>query len=837
MESPSQSRSSSGESPRHGHEQDGLNLLRLHRYEEALAAFESGGLGSPRSLLGMGFALANLGDLARAAEIANSLLGSGSEDSALMGQALRLMGVVHALRGRLDEARDFLRNSVDRLAGAGALSAESLLDLAAANAESGDLKAARKAVEAARKAAPPLDSDPALEALLLLRSGESEESWHAASAFFRKGAAAAERAGSPYLKWLLAYRLGKAAARAGETDEAERQLSDALLLFREVWAGVSEPRRGAFMSTGPRKAFCADVVESAAEPEPQAGETPAKSGEIHREFVDQGPGKDLERLDAIISRVSEPRTASFLMQFRDRFRKLLRLQEINAAMSSTLDTGKLLELIIDKAIEIANAERGFMMMAENGGLAFRIARNIDQENIKKPEFKISHTMATEAASTGRAVISSNASADPRFSKYHSVQDLKLSSVLCVPMKTAGRVTGVIYIDNRFREGVFTADTAAMLEIFASHAASALENARLYQETIKAKREVQKLNEELSEANSKLKDKITAQEAEIHAIKSSAPAAAFKYDYSSIIARSDEMRKVFSLLDRVIETEVPVLIQGESGTGKELVARVLHGQGPRKGKPFLSENCAALTDTLLESELFGHARGSFTGAVSDKKGLFELANGGTLFLDEVSEMSPDMQKKLLRVLQEGELRPVGGKEIVKVDVRIISASNRKLTAEVADGRFREDLFYRMNVILVDLPPLRDRSDDIPLLIEHFLRRGSETAAAAEDFVGKDAMGILNAYHWPGNVRELENLITRSRALGLARITERDLPQEILEGARGGFDGTLDEIESRYMKGVLVDALRKAGGNKTKAARILGIPKTSLYNKMKKYGMEE
>ena len=247
-----------------------------------------------------------------------------------------------------------------------------------------------------------------------------------------------------------------------------------------------------------------------------------------------------------------------------------------------------------------------------------------------------------------------------------------------------------------------------------------------------------------------------------------------------------MGTVLRLLDKIVQTDEPVLITGESGTGKELIARAIHSKGPRSTKPFLSENCAALTDTLLESELFGHVRGSFTGADRDKKGLFELADKGTLFLDEVADMSPDMQKKLLRTLQEGEVRPVGGKGVKKVDVRIVSASNKKLENLVRAGEFREDLFYRLRVLTVDLPPLRDRKGDVPLLVEHFLRLYSAKGRAPKT-IEEEVMSTLGGYDWPGNIRELENEVKRMLALSDDVVTLDVLSPAVRGGGALGYSG--------------------------------------------------
>ncbi len=316
--------------------------------------------------------------------------------------------------------------------------------------------------------------------------------------------------------------------------------------------------------------------------------------------------------------------------------------------------------------------------------------------------------------------------------------------------------------------------------------------------------------------------------------------AFKGNYSRIVTCSPRMHAIFHVLDKIAHTTAPVLIMGESGTGKELIAMAIHENSPHKGRAFIPENCAALTETLLESELFGYKKGAFTGAISDRKGLFELADGGTLFLDEVGEMSLNMQKKLLRVLQENVVRPVGGKDLVTVDARIISATNRDLALQVQEGQFREDLFYRLNVITIDLPPLRERVEDIPLLAEHFVADLSRKHGAVKR-VAPEVTEVLGTYRWPGNVRELQNEIQRAYALSGDTIEVRDLSEKIRSREDRPHTLSINDLEllplkqavENFEREFLRRALARFDGNRTKIATTLGIPKTSLYHKLQKY----
>ena len=314
--------------------------------------------------------------------------------------------------------------------------------------------------------------------------------------------------------------------------------------------------------------------------------------------------------------------------------------------------------------------------------------------------------------------------------------------------------------------------------------------------------------------------------------------------SNIIGKSAGMRSVFDLVERVAPSTANVLIQGESGTGKEVVARAIHSLGPRAQSPFIAINCTAIPEALLESELFGHAKGSFTGASGMKKGLIEEANGGTLFLDEIGDMSPSLQAKLLRVLQERKIRPVGSNTFVDVNVRIIAATHKDLKAGIQAGAFREDLFYRLSVIPIQIPPLRERPEDIPLLAEHFLNKyaaaNSADGTPRVRAFSKEALAKLLRFRWQGNVRELENIV--ERAVVLARgavIEEGDLPNPEIENGEQMFKGltsdfpTLMQLEERYIRVVL----NKTAGRKDRAAQILGVNRRTLYRKEREYGFVE
>jgi DNA-binding NtrC family response regulator len=309
------------------------------------------------------------------------------------------------------------------------------------------------------------------------------------------------------------------------------------------------------------------------------------------------------------------------------------------------------------------------------------------------------------------------------------------------------------------------------------------------------------------------------------------------DTSVVVGRSPAMVEVYRTLARVAASRSTVLIEGESGTGKELIAAALHRHSDRAGGRFVAVDCGSLTDSLLESELFGYVRGAFTGAVGEKKGLFEEANGGTIFLDEIGDIGPSMQAKLLRVLQEYEIKRVGGQEWIPVDVRVVAATNRNLETLVEKGTFREDLFYRLKVVIITLPPLRDRREDIPLLAEYFVRRYAARSGKAIARITPEAMQLLIDHAWPGNIRELEHCIERAVALASGQVlTPDDLAPELKGSLDAGlFRGapTLEEVKRRY----LAHVLQETGGNISRAASILGVERRSLQRMLRRYGLRE
>jgi transcriptional regulator with GAF, ATPase, and Fis domain len=629
---------------------------------------------------------------------------------------------------------------------------------------------------------------------VLSLAGAGEPSAAAAQTLERLARAAWARARRP-MAWRLAALAGRVAGRAGAAAQARAALDFARTTFEEVRMATPEHHRAA-LETDPDAAWLSP----------------------------QGDG-DAGGTLAVRAQAAE-----------SRLRRLLR---INKRLNSELRLPRLLEMILDTVIELTDAERGFLLLEdETGELAIKAARNIDQRTLETEELALSRSIARQAAAGGEPVVTIDAAGDDRFREALSVSDLHLRSVLAVPLAIKGRVAGTIYVDHRLRKGAFDQEDVRLVLDFAEQAAIALENARLLGELRRRERQVEALNRRLEAELAARREEISGIKVEL---RENREALAVRYDYRNIIGRTPRMLELFRLIDRITDTALPVVIQGESGTGKELVARALHANGPRRARPFVGENCAAIPETLLESTLFGYARGAFTGAEHDTRGLFEIADGGTLFLDEVGEMSPAMQGKLLRVLQEGEIRRVGSERTRKVDVRIVTATNRDLARLVEEGKFRRDLFFRLNVAAIGLPPLRDRRDDIPLMVEHFLAKlAARDGRAAPKPIEPAAVARLCAYRWPGNVRELENEITRAEALSGARITAADLAPRIGAADEAAVIAADDHDSlvlkprvERLERSLVREALGRAGNNQTRAAELLGLSRFGLQKKLKRY----
>lgn len=499
-----------------------------------------------------------------------------------------------------------------------------------------------------------------------------------------------------------------------------------------------------------------------------------------------------------------------------------------ALLNSQTRLDRLIPAAIDLALEKTGAARGFLVLCEdNGDVTVNAGRTMTGEDLAAEDFTGSSSIIKKALEEKKPLFIPALPADVSFSQAPSVRAGSLQSVICIPLFRPGHpstLLGLLYVDSTTPvRPLLNEEHLTILQGMASYVAVSIENARMFSE-------IERKNEEIAGLNKRLEERVEIQEGKLQEMESLLGESQHElgrlYGMGNIVGKSAAMQSVFRILEKVSQTHATVLVQGESGTGKELIARHIHFTSPRARKPIVSVNCAALNDTLLESELFGHRKGAFTGADHHRMGVFQLADGGTLFLDEVGDMSLEMQKKLLRVLQNGEVRPIGSEETHHVDVRIIAASNRDLKTLVGESKFREDLYFRLNVLLIQLPQLSDRREDLPLLIRHFTERiSAELGKPLEPPAGKVLERFLQ-YEWPGNVRELENELRRFFIL------DSEYRPDQLGGAPGGsqtFD--LGSVERETIR----KALDASQGNKTRAAELLGIPLRTLYDRLKKYGL--
>jgi Nif-specific regulatory protein len=517
-----------------------------------------------------------------------------------------------------------------------------------------------------------------------------------------------------------------------------------------------------------------------------------------------GASAPLAAIEAHVARpeAGDPETA-------ENFDAICRVMQAVAAIR---DPDRLLEAMLDVAIEHVNAERGFVVLYSGGGSGggssagsseheVRASRDISAESAAELA-RVSRRILAAAGSAASTVTSDSAIADPRFRDAPSVIAHNILSVLCAPLRVSGRTLGFIYLDNRRRTTRFSAGSVRFVEAFAVQAAFALERAN----------EVRTLETALRGARQD----------------------------PALIGKSPAIQRVLQLIERAAEMDhLPVYITGENGTGKELVATMLHRESPRASRPFLRVNCAAFSESLIESELFGHERGAFTGATFARPGIFERANGGTLFLDEIGEIPQNVQIKLLRVLQELTLTRVGGSKEIRVDVRILSATNADLERRVLAGQFRPDVFYRLQGLHIHLPPLRERLSDIPDLVRHFLDGYERSYRRAPLSITREALDRLQSYAWPGNVRQLEREVHQALALALAHgnlIRKEDLSSTVLSGAgvpRVAPAVNLWEQVATTEREAVLNALRQTGWNNSRAASLLGCTEGAVRKKIRKY----
>jgi len=505
------------------------------------------------------------------------------------------------------------------------------------------------------------------------------------------------------------------------------------------------------------------------------------------------------------------------------------LFDLGCTFAARLDLDELLPLVIEKCRTTLDVEGASVLLVDPVDRTLIFPYVVDEDpNVARrlSELRIpaDRGIAGAAIESGTVLRIDDAPNDARFNpEVDRHTGFTTQALLCAPLRGRHDCVGVIQIVNP-RSGSFSNDDVLVLEALAASVAIAIENAQLY--------------EALRSSAGRLREQVGALRRDLARLDR----------YHELVGTSPAMAEVFRLMDSAAASPVTVLIEGETGTGKELVARGIHEASARATEPFIAVNCAALSETLLESELFGHRKGAFTGALQDRTGLFEAASGGTVFLDEVGEMPPPMQAKLLRVLQEGEVTRVGDNHPKRVDVRVIAATNRELASEVAKKTFREDLFYRLGVFPIRLPPLRERGDDVLLLVDHFLAQAAKRHGKPVPAVQRAARDLLIRHSWPGNVRELQNEI--ERALALAKADEAIGPDHLSPKLMGDGaaeaappeddapDGVpLREAREAFEVRYVARMLRAHEGNVSHTAKALGISRVMLQKKMKQYGLRQ
>jgi len=484
-------------------------------------------------------------------------------------------------------------------------------------------------------------------------------------------------------------------------------------------------------------------------------------------------------------------------------------QEISSWISSVQDLDNLLELILESAAQMMNAKASSLLLLDRdtNTLYFKAATGDKKKEIKKFRIKLGQGIAGSVAKSGKPLLISDVRKDKRW--YPEISEyiaFETRSIACVPLKIDNKIIGVVQVVDKLDASPMIERDLYLLGEFAGLAALAIANARMI--------------ERVKKENTRLKAVLVEQ--------------------NKIVGNSSAVKAVISDAVKVASSSATTLILGESGTGKELLARLIHRSSPRKDHPLVTLNCAAMPETLLEDELFGHEKDAFTGASNRKIGKFELAHQGTLFLDEIGEMSPGMQAKLLRVLQEGMFYRIGGNTPIFVDVRVLSATNKDLVQEVTEGNFREDLFYRLNVVQINMPTLRERKEDIALLAEHFLELFKKESGLKDLTLSKEALKEIVDGDWPGNIRELRNAIERAVVMGNGQvILPEDLPVAGIKRGRQNLQAgvPLKEAMDQFKKEFISFNLKQAGGNRSKAAIMMNIQRTYLSRLISQYGIKD
>jgi Nif-specific regulatory protein len=497
--------------------------------------------------------------------------------------------------------------------------------------------------------------------------------------------------------------------------------------------------------------------------------------------------------------------------------ELLLLFEISQTLDRDMDLRDVVGPVLEAIAKNMGMLRGILTLLnrESGDILIEAAHGLSESQMERGRYRPGEGVIGKVVKTGRPAVVPHISDEPLFLDRTGARkglEKKDISFICVPIKLENEVIGTLSADRLFEEGVSFEEDVRLLSIIAS----------MISQAVRLRRSAQEEQSRLLEENERLQSQLQE-----------------RFRPSNIVGNSKGMQTVYDLIAQVSRSDTTVLIRGESGTGKELVAHAIHFNSLRSAKPFIKVNCGALPESVVESELFGHEKGAFTGAIATRKGRFELAHGGSIFLDEIGDLSPTTQIKLLRVLQEREFERVGGTATLKTDVRVIAATNRDLEELISEGIFRQDLYYRLDVFPIHVPPLRDRKTDIPLLADFFVEKYSKVNHKNIRRVATPAIDMLMTYHWPGNVRELENCIERAVLLSSNHVIHgHHLPPTLQTAEASGTmpSGTLERMLDNIERDIIIDALKAARGNKAKAARALGISERIMGLRVRKHGID-
>jgi Nif-specific regulatory protein len=497
--------------------------------------------------------------------------------------------------------------------------------------------------------------------------------------------------------------------------------------------------------------------------------------------------------------------------------ELALLFDIGRILESSINLDEVVGPVLEAIQRHTKILRGAITLfsRETGEIMIESAIGLSEHQKRKGKYKLGEGVTGKVVQTGRPIVVPRISEEPLFLDKTGARkdtDWKDISFICVPVKIGNEVIGTLSTDRLFSEKVALEEDVRLLSIVAS----------MISQAVKLRQEALEDRQRLIEENIRLQEQLRD-----------------RFRPGNIIGNSKVMHEVYRLIAQVAKSDTTVLLRGESGTGKELVAHAIHYNSTRAGQPFIKVSCASLPEAVVESELFGHERGAFTGAISSRKGRFEIAHSGSIFLDEIGDLSPQTQIKILRVLQEREFERVGGNATIKTDVRIIAATNRDLERMMQEGSFREDLYYRLNVFPVHIPPLRERRTDILLLADYFIERYGKRNGKHIKRISTPAIDMLVTYHWPGNVRELENCIERAVLLSTDDVIHgHHLPPTLqtAESSGTGFKGTLKDTLERVEKEIILEALKSSRGNRARASRSLGISERIMGLRIQQFGID-